>query len=254
MRDRRVQFLFFLMLRRPPRSTLFPYTTLFRSIDEQLRALRPDPRDAACGDESRAVIGGDDRVCPPRGAFRARDDIAHHGRLRGARALPVDPHDLLFHRMDAAGEDARLDGRRHLLRACKIEPYTALLQRFHQPIARIVAPRRAGKRDLAAKRRDIRRRVARAARNDHGVVVLEDEHRRLARTPREPAVDELVGDEIADDEHAGAPETIDERQQPCGHDRGTSLSRMRDAASARLATTMDAPGTWPFKRSSSPSP
>src|SRR5688572_18811115 len=26
-----VKFLFFLMLRRPPRSTLFPYTTLFRS-------------------------------------------------------------------------------------------------------------------------------------------------------------------------------------------------------------------------------
>src|SRR3712207_9200594 len=25
-------FLFFLMIRRPPRSTLFPYTTLFRSI------------------------------------------------------------------------------------------------------------------------------------------------------------------------------------------------------------------------------
>src|SRR3712207_7901519 len=27
-----LQFLFFLMIRRPPRSTLFPYTTLFRSI------------------------------------------------------------------------------------------------------------------------------------------------------------------------------------------------------------------------------
>src|SRR5258707_10165085 len=27
------------MIRRPPRSTLFPYTTLFRSIDETLRAL-----------------------------------------------------------------------------------------------------------------------------------------------------------------------------------------------------------------------
>src|SRR3712207_5070222 len=27
---------FFLMIRRPPRSTLFPYTTLFRSIDERL--------------------------------------------------------------------------------------------------------------------------------------------------------------------------------------------------------------------------
>src|SRR3712207_9433444 len=27
---------FFLMIRRPPRSTLFPYTTLFRSVDETL--------------------------------------------------------------------------------------------------------------------------------------------------------------------------------------------------------------------------
>src|SRR5579863_6840158 len=30
-------FLFFLMIRRPPRSTLFPYTTLFRSCALQLR-------------------------------------------------------------------------------------------------------------------------------------------------------------------------------------------------------------------------
>src|SRR2546430_7435760 len=29
----RVLFFFFLMIRRPPRSTLFPYTTLFRSSD-----------------------------------------------------------------------------------------------------------------------------------------------------------------------------------------------------------------------------
>src|SRR2546429_9835634 len=28
-------FFFFLMIRRPPRSTLFPYTTLFRSLDRQ---------------------------------------------------------------------------------------------------------------------------------------------------------------------------------------------------------------------------
>src|SRR6266852_8098692 len=28
-------FFFFLMIRRPPRSTLFPYTTLFRSFDER---------------------------------------------------------------------------------------------------------------------------------------------------------------------------------------------------------------------------
>src|SRR5271169_7114869 len=38
-------FFFFLMIRRPPRSTLFPYTTLFRSAEKLLRralTLRPD--------------------------------------------------------------------------------------------------------------------------------------------------------------------------------------------------------------------
>src|SRR6266705_5331969 len=33
--------LFFLMIRRPPRSTLFPYTTLFRSDDRAHMAVRP---------------------------------------------------------------------------------------------------------------------------------------------------------------------------------------------------------------------
>src|SRR3712207_9015922 len=32
---------FFLMIRRPPRSTLFPYTTLFRSVRAQKQAHRP---------------------------------------------------------------------------------------------------------------------------------------------------------------------------------------------------------------------
>src|SRR5438477_10394926 len=33
------RFFFFLMIRRPPRSTLFPYTTLFRSEQEKVGAL-----------------------------------------------------------------------------------------------------------------------------------------------------------------------------------------------------------------------
>src|SRR2546422_8402888 len=36
--------IFFLMIRRPPRSTLFPYTTLFRSLRARHRA-RPGPGD-----------------------------------------------------------------------------------------------------------------------------------------------------------------------------------------------------------------
>src|SRR5882724_12719185 len=33
---------FFLMIRRPPRSTLFPYTTLFRSVDDHTEARRAE--------------------------------------------------------------------------------------------------------------------------------------------------------------------------------------------------------------------
>src|SRR2546430_12590930 len=35
-------FFFFLMIRRPPRSTLFPYTTLFRSHSGRPRNYKPD--------------------------------------------------------------------------------------------------------------------------------------------------------------------------------------------------------------------
>src|SRR3712207_7107213 len=36
------QFFFFLMIRRPPRSTLFPYTTLFRSLAGAVVADQPN--------------------------------------------------------------------------------------------------------------------------------------------------------------------------------------------------------------------
>src|SRR3712207_5030637 len=35
---RRIPVFFFLMIRRPPRSTLFPYTTLFRSREDMMQA------------------------------------------------------------------------------------------------------------------------------------------------------------------------------------------------------------------------
>src|SRR5579862_9947983 len=39
-----VFFFFFLMIRRPPRSTLFPYTTLFRSVLPGRRSAAPKDR------------------------------------------------------------------------------------------------------------------------------------------------------------------------------------------------------------------
>src|SRR6202012_6204280 len=47
-------FFFFLMIRRPPRSTLFPYTTLFRSDQ-----LLPGPADAAEPVGQRGPLGAD---------------------------------------------------------------------------------------------------------------------------------------------------------------------------------------------------
>src|SRR6266540_6524456 len=69
-----VIFFFFLMIRRPPRSTLFPYTTLFRS------ACRPAPVRAS----AIPGRGPGDADLPPFG-LRA---VRHPHRRRG-RELPI---------------------------------------------------------------------------------------------------------------------------------------------------------------------
>src|SRR3712207_7747053 len=52
-------FFFFLMIRRPPRSTLFPYTTLFRSALAARPALHPGHgRGRAGGRLCRLAAGG----------------------------------------------------------------------------------------------------------------------------------------------------------------------------------------------------
>src|SRR3712207_7553040 len=49
-----LSFFFFLMIRRPPRSTLFPYTTLFRSLAAALPEL-----EFACGLGTLSLLAGD---------------------------------------------------------------------------------------------------------------------------------------------------------------------------------------------------
>src|SRR3712207_7701104 len=66
----RVIFFFFLMIRRPPRSTLFPYTTLFRSAAREgahqrarVHSVRRRPawREAALQRPGVTVVLGDQR-------------------------------------------------------------------------------------------------------------------------------------------------------------------------------------------------
>src|SRR3712207_7326889 len=67
-------YLFFLMMRRPPRSTLFPYTTLFRSRRVRRRLDGPARPGVAAGAAARADRRGvrverrDVRPAAPRAA------------------------------------------------------------------------------------------------------------------------------------------------------------------------------------------
>src|SRR2546422_6908294 len=71
---------FFLMIRRPPRSTLFPYTTLFRS--ERRRRMRfPQRSFVMRWMVSSAVIGSDPAVFPDPGSAPGGRD-ARASRMR----------------------------------------------------------------------------------------------------------------------------------------------------------------------------
>src|SRR6266542_4637146 len=123
-------FFFFLMIRRPPRSTLFPYTTLFRSPRWRWSSPCQDPPGQAAGrqhgrppgaDPHRAVAGR-----PPApdggpagrqaGAFPCRTAFQQSlltsvrvlGRLPSAHAVPASqPHVDLAGTAIAAGPHRR---------------------------------------------------------------------------------------------------------------------------------------------------
>src|SRR5947208_16623432 len=52
-------YFFFLMIRRPPRSTLFPYTTLFRSLRASIGALRASVRRIRAPARRVPTVNGD---------------------------------------------------------------------------------------------------------------------------------------------------------------------------------------------------
>src|SRR3712207_8453511 len=67
------------MIRRPPRSTLFPYTTLFRSRPDHL-ALRPTVREHPGRPPADPVLGRRAR-CPARNRRTRLDHAADRDRL-----------------------------------------------------------------------------------------------------------------------------------------------------------------------------
>src|SRR3712207_8750112 len=94
-------FVFFLMIRRPPRSTLFPYTTLFRSVGRRRAAGgEPDPRSVTRGPRRRDA--------PVRRSSRPRDPLG-----RGA-ACPL-PHMGIPRRGRSEEHTSELQSRQYLV-------------------------------------------------------------------------------------------------------------------------------------------
>src|SRR3712207_5192398 len=106
------------MIRRPPRSTLFPYTTLFRSIHENVdlffdrHVLRPErvvgaTMDAVVARITEALTIGDEREGPTRPVLRAQ-----HHRRRAARQREDDLDEApLTPRQSAGRVEAGVDHR-----------------------------------------------------------------------------------------------------------------------------------------------
>ena len=226
-------------------------------VDEDRNPPRPRQR-ASCGqrrrDEARAVVGDQHGVgLGDRGA-RGDGEGGAPGRADPVGREPVDAHDLLLGRVDAAGEDARLHRRAKPGRPHQAASIDARRQRPHQAAARLVAADERDEADAGAERGGVGG-GARAAGDDLGRVVREDQHRRLARDPRHAAVDVLVRDQVAD--HGEAPRSevphdVDHRVSAANgasappRITATAAIRLSQMASTRWPAGRAASWSWPW--------
>src|SRR3712207_9479863 len=109
-------FFFFLMIRRPPRSTLFPYTTLFRSLDPQAMMLRESLQRwvgmAVSGEVTLRLRRGEDySVLDTAGpAFSYHPDKLSMERTSDSAFGPVDRiGQLTMRNLDIADSRAKLE-------------------------------------------------------------------------------------------------------------------------------------------------
>src|SRR2546425_1287810 len=75
------------MIRRPPRSTLFPYTTLFRSIIDKYRGRERSQRAADCGNELSAPQQRKVAIAEHREGGRCRRSEEHTSELQSLAYL-----------------------------------------------------------------------------------------------------------------------------------------------------------------------
>src|SRR2546425_2604625 len=98
------------MIRRPPRSTLFPYTTLFRSLHRPARLVRERRDDR---------LEPDERLAPERAAHLLADDAdVLRVQTEDAREVGADVERRLRPRPDLEPPVLPASGRRVRLHVC----------------------------------------------------------------------------------------------------------------------------------------
>src|SRR5438552_12281819 len=95
-------FFFFLMIRRPPRSTLFPYTTLFRSRSSRPvspgACCSPPRTPASCRDRKSTRLNSSHQIISYAVFCLKKKNTTHHRRIPALpnhvphRATPDSPH------------------------------------------------------------------------------------------------------------------------------------------------------------------
>src|SRR4051794_41751955 len=81
-------FFFFLMIRRPPRSTLFPYTTLFRSV-RRLGCVRPYFNWNACTRNSTSTRRSEEHTSELQSPVHLVCRLLLEKKKRGAGQAPT---------------------------------------------------------------------------------------------------------------------------------------------------------------------
>src|ERR1019366_10623588 len=107
--DKNFIFFFFLMIRRPPRSTLFPYTTLFRShyVQQQEELVLGQVVDIHPIGQHAGDIYDGEIVGETLGDADDHEHAAHHGHT-----LDCDAGEIVAERkpaLDEAFHDERID-------------------------------------------------------------------------------------------------------------------------------------------------
>src|SRR2546427_3421600 len=124
-------FFFFLMIRRPPRSTLFPYTTLFRSKTERVGGKAGEKRANGVAEIAPEPIHADRRRAP--GRMRDVADGGEQGRIDHRRPQAEE------RRARRESREARRDG--NSADADCLDPHPG----HDQPLAAEAVGERAGR-------------------------------------------------------------------------------------------------------------